>query len=72
MAKEIKTSSAERSVNGIKMSENEQKRYALLVKTMRTISDENKELHIEIYNKYNDNVENITLVRNWRNWVIER
>ena len=34
--------------------------------------DENKKLHIEIYNKYNDNVEHITLVRNWRNWVIER
>lgn len=32
--------------------------------------DENKKLHIEIYNKYNDNVENITLVRKWRNWVI--
>ena len=32
--------------------------------------DENKKLHIEIYNKYNDNVENIYLVRNWRNWVI--
>ena len=31
---------------------------------------EKKELHIEIYNKYNDNVENITLVRKWRNWVI--
>jgi hypothetical protein len=34
--------------------------------------DENKKLHIEIYNKYNDNVENITLVRNWRNWVISK
>lgn len=33
--------------------------------------DENKKLHIEIYNKYNDNVENITLRRKWRNWVIE-
>lgn len=34
--------------------------------------DENKKLHIEIYNKYNDNVDNIYLVRKWRNWVIER
>lgn len=32
--------------------------------------DENKKLHIEIYNEYNDKVENITLVRKWRNWVI--
>ena len=28
-------------------------------------------LHIEIYNKYNDNMEHITLVRKWRNWVRE-
>lgn len=34
--------------------------------------DENKKLHIEIYNKYNDKVEHIVLVRNWRNWVIEK
>ena len=27
-------------------------------------------LHIEIYNKYNDNMEHIVLVRKWRNWVI--
>ena len=33
--------------------------------------DENKKLHIEIYNKYNDKVENITLVRKWRNWIKE-
>lgn len=33
--------------------------------------DENKKLHIEIYNKYNDKVENITLVRKWRNWIVE-
>lgn len=32
--------------------------------------DEKKNLHIEIYNKYNDNVEKIKLVRKWRNWVI--
>jgi DNA invertase Pin-like site-specific DNA recombinase len=32
--------------------------------------DETKKLHIEIYNKYNDNVENIYLVRKWRNWII--
>ena len=34
--------------------------------------NEKKQLHIEIYNKYNDNVEHITLVRNWRNWVISK
>lgn len=32
--------------------------------------DEKKRLHIEIYNKYNDKVENICLIRKWRNWVI--
>lgn len=31
-----------------------------------------KKLHIEIYNKYNSDVEEITLVRKWRNWVIEK
>lgn len=33
--------------------------------------DENKKLHIEIYNKYNDHIENMTLKRKWRNWIIE-
>lgn len=31
-----------------------------------------KKLHIEIHNKYNSDVEEITLVRKWRNWVIEK
>lgn len=34
--------------------------------------NEKKQLHIEIYNKYNDNVEHIYLVRKWRNWVIDK
>ena len=33
--------------------------------------DENKKLHIEIYNKYNDKVEHIYLIRKWRNWIVE-
>lgn len=31
-----------------------------------------KKLHIEIYNKYNNDVEEITLVRKWRNWIIDK
>ena len=44
----------------------------LIKKTIDRIylSRADKKLHIEIYNKYNDNMEHITLVRKWRNWVI--
>ena len=33
--------------------------------------NEKKQLHIEIYNKYNDNVEHIYLVRKNKNYVIK-
>lgn len=31
-----------------------------------------KELYIEIHNNYNDEIENITLIRKWRNYVIKK
>lgn len=33
--------------------------------------DEQKKLYIDIYNRYNDKVEHVTLVRKWRNYVKE-
>lgn len=30
-----------------------------------------KRLHIELHNKYNSDVKEITLIRKWRNWIIE-
>lgn len=33
--------------------------------------DEQKKLYIDIYNRYNDKVEHVTLVRKWRNYVVE-
>lgn len=32
--------------------------------------DEQKKMHIDIYNRYNDKVEHVTLVRKWRNYVV--
>ena len=37
----------------------------------KVILSRDEKLHIELYNNYNDAVENITLRRKWRNWIKE-
>lgn len=49
-------------------------RINLIKKTIDRIylSRADKKLHIEIHNKYNDEIENIILKRAWRNWIKEK